>query len=85
MFGKINKIANDVAQIRVDVAKNTVTLEQNTKDIAKHISRTDKLEEQVMAMPINFIKWSLAAFTAISGLGASIYGVYQFVKGTLAP
>lgn len=47
---KLDKIANDVQDIKLSLAKVEMTLERNTNDVEKHIRRSDLQEEQVKAL-----------------------------------
>lgn len=42
---KLDKIAEDVSEIKVGQAKHEIYLERNTKSLEEHMRRTDVLEE----------------------------------------
>lgn len=44
---KLDKIKDDVQEIKVTLAKMEVTLERNTGSLETHIKRTDLLEQKV--------------------------------------
>lgn len=79
MDQKLDKIIDEVAEIKIIVAKNTFMLEKNTEDIEHHIKRTDLLQDQMQTalIPIRFAKWS----AAVLGVGATIIGaIYGMVE-----
>lgn len=44
---KLDKIANDVQEIKLSLVKMDMTLERNTDSLENHIKRTDLLESKV--------------------------------------
>lgn len=47
---KLDRISNDITDIKLSLAKVEMTLERNTNDVEKHIRRSDAQEEQVKAL-----------------------------------
>ena len=45
ILDKLDKLNDDITEVKVAVAKQSVYIEQNTKDLSEHIRRTDILEE----------------------------------------
>lgn len=78
MDRKIDEIHKQVTDIRVLIERNTVTLEQNTKDIAHHIQRTDILEEKVQQalLPMVIAKWSAAVLVALASAASIVYTIF---------
>lgn len=76
---RLEKLHDMVTQIHIMCVKNTVTLEQNTKDIALHIKRTHLLEKQMETalIPIKFARWAVAFAV---GAGA-VFGFVKLVIG----
>jgi hypothetical protein len=44
---KLDKIHNDVQDIKISLAKVEMTLERNTADVEKHIRRSDNYEDEM--------------------------------------
>lgn len=47
MDDKLDKIANDVQEIKLSLVKMDMTLERNTESLVTHVKRTDLLEQKV--------------------------------------
>lgn len=81
VFLKLDKMANDIADLRVDSAKSIVILDRNTKDVQTHISRTDLLESKLELLTQELArtdaKWkgALWAATAIFGAITTLSGL----------
>lgn len=77
-MSKIDQIAEDVSELKVMVAENTITLKHNAQDIREHIKRTNLLEKQmkVALIPIHFAKWSVAAAAGT----ATILGLLRLLQ-----
>lgn len=78
LFLKLDKMSNDIADLRISAAQSVVILDRNSKDIENHIKRTDLLEEKVVILKQSVdgteSKWkgALWAATAIFGAIASL-------------
>jgi hypothetical protein len=84
MDTKLEQIQKDVTEIRVLLERNTVTLEQNTKDVAEHIRRTNLLEEHQIALarrldmfPWKLLKWVVGGLFTAAGVIFTIIQVLQ--------
>ncbi len=64
---KIDKIQEDVTEIKVTLAEMAVTLKVNTADLEKHMSRTEAAEKR-----LNILE---GAWYALCALGALIVGL----------
>ena len=77
---KLDKIIEDLFEIKESVFRNTITLDRNTEDIAKHIQRTDILEDYVktevrlvkadLETALIPIKWFKTTFKVVVSLAA---------------
>lgn len=47
MDDKLDRISNDITDIKLSLAKVEMTLERNTADVEKHIKRSDNYEEEI--------------------------------------
>lgn len=84
MDSRLDKIHAEVVDIKIMVAKNTITLEQNTKDMAEHIKRTSILEDQMKTalIPITLSKWVAVLLGVGASVAAIIYTIIDIVKLT---
>lgn len=75
----VKRIADDLNEIKVHIAANTVTLNQNTADVAHHIRRTDILEHRVakVELPFKSAKWVAAFIVGFASVVAALYGLIQ--------
>jgi len=80
------KMSEDLSEIRVQTAKNSVTLEQNAKDISEHIRRTNLLEQaqirldkriDQVALPWKIAKWVVGGVFTAAGVIFSVIQVLQ--------
>lgn len=62
MTEKMDKLVEDVTQVRIDVAKIVVVLETNTESLVEHVRRTDLLEKQLnkQQIPFEVVKYVVA-------------------------
>lgn len=44
---KLNKMSEDITDIKISLAKIEGTLERNTNDVEKHIKRSDNYEDEI--------------------------------------
>lgn len=47
VLDKLDSIKSDIYELKIENAKQTKDISQNTKDLAHHIKRSDKIEELV--------------------------------------
>ena len=81
---KLDKIIEDLVEVRITQARHTEWHEQNTRDLAHHIERTDLLQEKigqiekdlnVALLPIKFGK----AILAISAFVGTLLGIAKYI------
>ncbi len=56
VLDKLDKIQEDVSEIKVENAKQTANIEKNTKDLEHHIKRSDLIEESLNTHKIDDIR-----------------------------
>jgi len=89
---KLDQIQTDVTAIKVDNAKQTAQIEQNTKDLAHHIKRSDLLEESLeqhksndvrhkkpMTVKDLFIKLTFI-FGGVGTIAGATYGILRLLE-----
>ena len=47
LIEKLDKIQDDVSDLKVENAKQTASIERNTKDLEEHMKRSDLLEKKM--------------------------------------
>lgn len=74
-------LLNHIIEIKETLAANTVTLNQNTADVAHHIKRTDALEKRVekVELPYKSAKWVAAFVVGLAGVVAALYSLLQLL------
>lgn len=82
MDQKLDRIHDDITSIKITLERNTVVLEQNTKDMAHHIKRTDLLEEKVeqALLPVKVAKWIAAVAVALASFSSIAYTIMALLK-----
>lgn len=75
IFDKIDKISEDIYEINISLAKNTISLEE-------HIRRTNLLEEEIKPVKahVNLVEsiFKIIGFLSIiSGIVVAIYEVWK--------
>lgn len=78
---RTDELIDHIIEIKATLAANTVTLNQNTADVAHHIKRTDLLERRVAAveLPIKSAKWVGAFVVGLATVLGAVYGFLEFV------
>lgn len=71
----LNKIQEDITELKVMAAENSVVLKANAEDIRDHIKRTNLLEQQMQTalLPIRFAKWFAALIGTLAAFSSMIY------------
>jgi hypothetical protein len=81
---KIDQIAEKVIEIHVEQVKQSIHIEQNTKDLAEHIRRTALLEEMVKDQTNNFTEHTRMDDKRLGNIELSLarrhMTVYEFFK-----
>jgi hypothetical protein len=89
VLNKLDKIQEDVGDLKVENVKQTVGIERNAEDLKKHMKRSDELEEivnlhkgneKVHKAPLTvknlFIK-IVFVFGGVGTIAAATYGVLR--------
>ena len=79
---KIDKLVEHVLEMKGTLAENTVTLNQNTKDMAEHIRRTNILETQMRRalFPIDFFTALAKVIAVIAATTGLVWSIVQLVR-----
>lgn len=73
---KVDRLQESTNHIKIEQVEMRHILARNTEDVAKHIKRTDLLEEQVL-FPIKALRWILTGVVGAAGAIGAVYGVVK--------
>lgn len=74
----MNKVQEDISSIKIDVAKNTYSLDHHIKRTELNEERISKIEERLTVGYI--LKLSLAAVSGIGAIAATVLTVYKVIE-----
>lgn len=87
ILDRLDKLSDDIQEIKINTAKHTILIEQNTKDLTEHIRRTNLLEQTIDNQKIECcIKHAPLSFylvckriVLISAVTSAIYGIIHII------
>ncbi len=76
---KLNKVGDDIEEIKVNVAKQEVTLSHQAESLDEHIKRTELLESRVKPLEESQLKWAFTGKVVMSiiGLAGTLAAIFE--------
>lgn len=74
MSNRLNKLLDDVEEVKINLAENNVKLDHYNKLLDEHISATNDLRERVKPIEdhVKFLRWLIKAIVVIVGIPGAV-------------
>lgn len=79
---KLDRIVEDQSEIKITLARLTSSVEQNTKDVAEHIARTEILEGRVdiLEEPRRVRKYLIKVLLVLGSIAGAILAICKLFE-----